>query len=49
MNELVAISRSKLWDGLLAASIPSLVDNLLKRVNIHGFTFSTEHSLSAAP
>jgi len=47
MDQLVAISRSELRDRLLATSIPSLVDDLLECVNIHGFAFSTEHSRQA--
>lgn len=47
MDQLVAIDRGELGDSLFTASVPSLVDNLLECVNIHGFTFSTEHSLRA--
>src|SRR5262245_28718494 len=35
MNQLIAVGRGKFGDGLLAASIPGLMNNLLKCVNIH--------------
>lgn len=47
VNQLVAIGRGKLWNGLLATSISGLVNNLLECMNIHGFTFSAEHSTRA--
>ncbi len=39
MNQLVSVGGRELWDGLLAASISRLMNNLLECVNIHGFAF----------
>ena len=38
MNQLIALCGRKLGDGLLAAGIPSLVDDLLQCVDVHVFT-----------
>ncbi len=35
MNQLIAVCRRKLGDGLLAPGIPRLVYDLLERMNIH--------------
>jgi hypothetical protein len=45
MDQLVAIGRENFGIVCLRRASLSLVDNLLECVNIHGFTFSTEHSL----
>ena len=40
VNQLVAVCGRKFRKGLLATGIPSLVNDLLKRVNVHDFAFS---------
>lgn len=44
VNQLIAIGRRELWDGLFTAGIPGLVNDLLKRVNVHYQAFSHQHS-----
>ncbi len=42
MNQFVAVCGRKLWKGLLAASIPGLMHNLLECMNVHDFAFNGE-------
>ena len=43
MDQLVTVCGRKFRNGLLASSIPSLVHNLLKGVDVHDFAFSGQH------
>lgn len=45
MDQLVSISRRKLWKGLFASRIPRSVHDLLKGVDIHEFAFSYQRSV----